>query len=323
MRKVGTISSAVGLIFYGIWMILRQNDKILASEVFKWWPVLFIVIGLEILVLLGIKNTEKKVGFNPLIIFIVIIFLFTNISIGVKDQVNKFVKNNNMDAGISSVKNMFEGLDVNYNMVEFKKEIMFTGNKLNVQTGNGIINIKKSENGIIKIDGKLSVNSENKNISINPQITDGLCDINFNDGIVKSVNIDIYVPNGIQVKIDSNNIKLDSDDDTLKVDYIINADNGTVKINNDAEKISTNIDNGIVNIKNKLSKDVNIEIDNGTISLKTEDKNAEIKADVDAGVCSVNKTRIVNSGISKNYGNGTSKIIIKASHGTVDVNSQE
>ena len=122
MRKVGTISSSVGLIFYGIWMIVTQNDKILASEVFKWWPVLFIVIGIEILILHGIRSTDKKVGFNPLIIFIVILFLVTNISIGVKDQVNKFVKNNNVDVSLANLKNIFENIDVNYNKIDVKKE---------------------------------------------------------------------------------------------------------------------------------------------------------------------------------------------------------
>lgn len=323
MRKVGTISSAAGLIFYGIWMIIKQNDKLLASEVFKWWPVLFIIIGIEILILLGIKDTDKKVGFNPLIIFIIIIFLCTNIFIGVKDHVNNFVSNNKIDTSNLNIKNIFENLDLNYNKVDVNKEIQFNGNKINVEVNNGVINVKKSEDGNIKIKGKVSIDSDNKNVEINPKILDKECSINFNDDIIKTVNIDLYIPSNVQIKIDSDNLKLDSVDESLKADYIINGDNGTVQIKGDAEKIAVKINNGIINIKNKLSKDVNVEIDNGTVNLKTEDKNADIKVDIDAGVCSVNKSRIVNSGMNKIYGDGTSKIKINASHGTVDVDSQE
>lgn len=323
MKKIGTISSAIGLIFYGIWMIIRQNDKMLSNEIFKFWPILFIIIGVEILFLLGMNNTEKKRGFNPLIIFIILIFLFTNIFIGVKDHVTKFVRDNKTSIGYSNIRNILKNFDLNYDEIEVKKEIEFSGDKINIQVNNGVINIKKSDTAKVIIEGKLSVENKNKNYEIDPIVSDRECSINLENDIVKGANIDIYVPNNVQIKIDSSNIKLDSVVEGLKADYIINADNGTVQIKGDAERINAKIDNGIINIKNKLSKDIDINIDNGTINLKTEDKNVDIKADIDAGVCSVNKSRIVNSGISRVYGDGSSKVKLNASHGAVDVNSQE
>ena len=86
MRRVGTLSSAIGLIFFGIWMILNQNYTSLANLLFKCWPVIFIIIGLEILFYFNSKDEKKRVGFNPLIIFVILLFMFSNIFMGIKDN---------------------------------------------------------------------------------------------------------------------------------------------------------------------------------------------------------------------------------------------
>ena len=39
MKRIGTVTSAIGFIFIGIWMILRNVDKALAKQFFNWWPI--------------------------------------------------------------------------------------------------------------------------------------------------------------------------------------------------------------------------------------------------------------------------------------------
>lgn len=82
--KVGTISVAILFIFLGIGMLINQfNDFSIISMVLTWWPVLLILLGIEILIYLWQKRKEDgepKVSYDIASMFIVL--LFGMISIG-------------------------------------------------------------------------------------------------------------------------------------------------------------------------------------------------------------------------------------------------
>lgn len=316
MKRVGTLSSAIGLIFFGIWMMLNQSYTSLARLLFKCWPVIFIIIGLEILVYFNSREDNKRVGFNPLIIFVILLFVFSNIFIGVKDDFTGI-----FDGNISN--NWYNVFDKRHEKININKTIVFNGDKLNFSLNSGSIEIKKSMDNNIKIQGNLSVKSGVLEYDIKEEINGDQCSVNLKDDNIRLANLVIYVPNKYQIKVDANNLKFDSNDEDFKADYIISIDNGSVKINGDAENVDIKMANGIINVNNKLSKNVNISMNNGKINLNTEDRNVEIKADIDMGVSSVNGASIVNAGIKRIYGSGEDKISVKVDLGTVNIKSQE
>lgn len=82
-RRVGTISMGLVLIFFGVIMIIAQISRISATELFiKFWPIILIFLGLEILFYLY-KNTaeDTKIKYDVFSIFIVIIILTINIGL--------------------------------------------------------------------------------------------------------------------------------------------------------------------------------------------------------------------------------------------------
>ncbi|MBC8062177.1 MAG: DUF4097 family beta strand repeat protein [Clostridiaceae bacterium] len=316
MKRVGTLSSAIGLIFFGIWMILNQNNTTLAMSLFKCWPIIFIIIGIEILFYFNSKEDNRRVGFNPLIIFVVLLFMFSNIFNGVKEGFTGIFD-------VSMPSNWNNIFDKRYEKININKTIVFKGDKLNFELDNGSVEIKKSVDSNIKIEGNISVKKGVLEYSINEEVSGSECNISMDNNNIKLADIVIYVPNKFQIKITANNLKFDSNDGDFKADYILNIDNGSVKINGDAENMDIKMNNGIINVNNKLSKNVNLNMNNGKIDLRTEDKNVEIKADIDMGVSSVNGSNIVNAGIKRTYGSGEDKISVEVDHGTVNIESQE
>lgn len=70
--RVGSFSMGGALIFLGVFLLLVQFfDWDPAIALLSWWPLLFIILGIEILIYLGKKNTESNVKYD----FISIIFI--------------------------------------------------------------------------------------------------------------------------------------------------------------------------------------------------------------------------------------------------------
>ena len=316
MNRVGTLSSAIGLIFFGIWMILNQNYTSLGRSLFKCWPIIFIIIGLEILFYFNSKDDNKRVGFNPLIIFVILLFMFSNIFMGIKDNFT-----NIFQGSISN--DWYNIFDKRYEKINVNKTIVFNGDKINLALNNASIEVKKSLDNNIKIEGNVSVKSGVLEYAIKEEINGNQCNINIKNDNVKLADLVIYIPSKYGIKVAANNLIFDSNDEDFKADYILTIDNGSVKINGDAENVDIQMNNGIINVNNKLSKNVNINMDNGKIDLNTQDRNVEIKADIDVGISSVNGVNSVNAGIKKIYGSGEDKISVKVDHGTVNIKSQE
>ncbi len=81
-KRVGTISMALVLIFFGIMLLMSQFMFISAIELFiKLWPAILIIIGLEVLYYIYKNGEEIKIKYDVFSIFIVILILLTNIAI--------------------------------------------------------------------------------------------------------------------------------------------------------------------------------------------------------------------------------------------------
>lgn len=80
MRKFGNISTALGFIFLGVVWIIYQNNKVLSYEVIKFWPCIFILIGLEFIIESLRKNNVRS-KFNWICILVVIMLIFSSLII--------------------------------------------------------------------------------------------------------------------------------------------------------------------------------------------------------------------------------------------------
>jgi hypothetical protein len=316
MKRVGTISSAAGLIYLGVWMILRKTNPNLAVEVFKWWPAIIVLIGVEVLVYFNMKKEEERVGFNGLIIPVVLVLLFINIFQGIYNGVRK---NINLDLGngmsINKMIDEFKGVDLDrYRKIETSKTITPAGKAFTFSADNADLSFKKSPDGNIRIDAQVYVDrlsSAQKYEILEQKSSDGIV-VNIKNPDIKRVTADIYVPDGLDIRIDTDNLRVKNQDGIPETSFDVKADNGsatfngiksvsaqcdntsveikdvqTVKISGDSgvarlngkvENIDIKLDNGTVDADNELSDNVNININNGKVTLKNKTgKNVNIK----------------------------------------------
>ena len=81
-KKVGSITLAVGLITVGALLFAQNFMDIPVKDIYKYWPVLLIGLGLEMIlymVLYGRNKTEVKLSVDGLcIVFIIILGIISN-----------------------------------------------------------------------------------------------------------------------------------------------------------------------------------------------------------------------------------------------------
>lgn len=81
-KKVGSITLSVGLISAGMLLFAQNFTEIPVKDIYKYWPVLLIGLGLEMvsyILLYGRSNTEVKLSVDGLcIVFIIVIGLISN-----------------------------------------------------------------------------------------------------------------------------------------------------------------------------------------------------------------------------------------------------
>ncbi len=312
MKKIGTFSTAVGLIYFGIWMIINTFSRQAAAEVFRWWYIIIVLLGAEFLLSYFIKEESKSRGFNFGFILVLVLFFSAGTYNGINSGLSNFFNNMNNGFSFDASSIVFEKTKV---LEASGSEFVFEGNNVDVE-------FKKSEDNNIKIESKVYVNRNIENYEMNvDQITDGYS-VNFKDKNISGVKAVIYLPDGYNIKFNSNNIKFKSDDENLKVNYDIKTNNGTININNNAEILKIDMNNGTVSVNNKLCKTIDIKENNGTINFKTKDTNISVNIDLNLGLSNINGNSKANSGIGEKLGTGEGTVNIKLNNGTVTVKNQ-
>lgn len=74
MRKIGTTTSAICFILLGIWIMINSNNPDLGRKLIKFWPIIIILIGIEILYYTLIKKENERIRINGLAFLIIIVF---------------------------------------------------------------------------------------------------------------------------------------------------------------------------------------------------------------------------------------------------------
>jgi len=82
-NRVGTITMAIVLIVFGIIIFISQISGITAINlVFKIWPLMLILLGLEILYYRFLsKDKDTPITYDIFSIFFVMVILFTNLGL--------------------------------------------------------------------------------------------------------------------------------------------------------------------------------------------------------------------------------------------------
>lgn len=351
MKRIGTISAAAGLIYLGAWMIISKVNPTLGAEVFKWWPMVIVILGVEVLVQFTRKDGER-VGFNFLIVPVLIFMLIANVFSGIKIGFGNWFD----DWNISGVPNIsIGGLNFNDNKsINTSKTLPAYGKVLYIHTNNASIDVNKSNSGDIRLEGKIYIdnNSFVSKYDIVEKKDENGYTIDIMDNFIEGVKLDVYIPEGYDVKLLVDNLDLNSNEQLGKSNFNIDADNVNVKLNgaqsllmdfgngniniddiNDinikgnngninvrgkSENINIGSDNGKIDINNEICKIVNIDLNHGIASVRTNDDNVDVKIELQQGISGINNDKNTNSGISKIFGQGAGKVQIKVHQGTAN-----
>ncbi|MDF2671973.1 MAG: hypothetical protein K0R09_238 [Clostridiales bacterium] len=351
MKRIGTISAAAGLIYLGTWMIISKVNPELGAEVFKWWPMVIVILGIEVLVQFGRKDGER-VGFNFLIVPVLIIMLIANLFNGIKFGFGNWFDNWPVTGGTHI---SLGGIGFNDSKpINSSKSMPVHGNVLYIHTNNASIDLKESNGGDIRVEGKVYVDKDSfvNKYDITEKKDENGYTIELLDNFIDGVEFDVYIPEGYNVKFLVDNLDLKGNDGFDKSNFYVEADNlnvklsgtqsivmdyengniniddtkvinlkgenGNINIRGKSENIDIQADNGKVDVNNEVCKIVNIDLNQGIASVRTNDENVDVKIELSQGVTGINNDKSINSGMSKTFGQGTGKVNIKVHQGTAN-----
>lgn len=357
MERIGTVSSAAGFIFLGIWTIINGLNSSLGDKVFKWWPFIIILLGIEIVIAYKRKVENRRIKFNFLIGIIILLFMCTNI---IKDL------RSSIDLGMSWLNNRKNDNVVsndikykNYILKHLDKNFSIEGNNFEFYADNADITIKKSKGSNLSIEGDEYFDKEYKQddyIYEGQKLQDGY-KVQIKGNEIKELDIKIYIPDGCNIKIEGDNLKVQNEDALPLSQFNIKGNRGSVKLNSaykliseydkgtfnlkdigsidikndngkiiirgNSDNININNKNSDIEIQNELCKNVNINSIAGIIRLNTLNRDLVVNLNVDSGVAYLDNLNRINGGISKTIGEGNGKVNVKLNNGTIIMNTRQ
>jgi hypothetical protein len=355
MRKVGTLSSALGFIFLGTLMIIKNTNEGLATEMLKWWPLLIIILGCEIIFGFDKSKQQERVKINGLVIPVIGVFLlvsaFHNVNIKVENGIQWLKKPQNLGSLIAQLDNLE---DSNYKVLKTSRILNNVGSDFIFETNNGEVTIKNSTDGKITLNASVYVGKGSKldKYDIKEENQTAGYKVEINDEDVRKVKIEIYLPSNLNFIFKGNNSKIVSEDDRNVANFDIETNNGSIEVNNaqfvkiktsnakidiknvemvdinssnasiDLEGKVPNIDvvtnNSVIDVDNEVCESISIKANSGSVKFNTDDNNVEVNLVLDRGTSKINDERRVNGGISKVFGQGKGKVEIEMNNGIIN-----
>jgi hypothetical protein len=149
-------------------------------------------------------------------------------------------------------------------------------------------------------------------------------DIKSDDKFVKSAinmesgncNVKLAGAGASQINFDNGNVNLKDIKDIRVI-----GNNSNINIDGEAENINIKSDLGRINVDNTICKDINIEMDQGVVTFKTQDKNVGVNVELNQGVAEINDSKFVNAGSTRTFGTGIGKVKITMDQGAVKFNN--
>lgn len=202
IKRVGTISMSIVLIAFGVILFLTQINKISALNlVLKIWPVILILMGLEILWYRYFAKDESIViKYDLFSVFVIFAILVVNLGVFT----------------ISESGLIHRVMSVNYNMDTSINEYIIDEsiNKIVIDDANNLV-IRATEDNKISGVSKLNVYASNKEEANELSSLDTIRyeksgntlyvypvnNINNNYSYSNTRNLDIFIPEGIDVEV--------------------------------------------------------------------------------------------------------------------------
>ena len=227
MKRIGTITSSIGFIFIGLVLGIKIINPTLALTLSKLWFLIFIILGVEVIVLSKKYDNPK---FSKLSIFVIILmiilrgyFFVTNI---VGDNLNNLY---NVVNDIGS-----KNLNVYDSGISFNDEILLdsVGSKIKIESCNGNIKVIRSKDNKIKLQSNIILKKgiEKNKYKLNYEESSEGYEFNFDDDIIRKADIIIYVPDKYLMELDLANGDIKCESKTLKADYDIDLVNGYINL---------------------------------------------------------------------------------------------
>lgn len=274
MRKVGTISIALSFIFIGVTLLISKFDSPLAYTIFKFWPVVFIVLGLEFIIpaVMDKETVGQRKRVNLWIIFIIIIFLgMDGVWSFTRTNFARDFKDGNFISQLKS--SLRDGINIDfgndYNDGEVKDFNLLLENNINelvLDVANADVRIEKSKDGKVGFEGRVTLK---EGTSLEPKdalsTSGNKSTLNLRRNEVKKLKVTIFVKDDSKLNIDVSNGRIVGKDDfkgitlnarTSNAQYdlenfkIIQLENtnGEVKVRKGEEIVFSNV-NGSVDIE--------------------------------------------------------------------------
>lgn len=349
MRKIGTITTAISFIFLGVALLLSKFNGDLAYTLFKFWPMLIIVLGLEFLYI-SYKNEDKEKShkFSFLTIFVLILFLITDSAWGL-------VRSIDFESVKTQIENSIGYSNTNKSVFRTEKELSKA--RIILRANNADIDIKQSDDKKVIFDGYIQTK--------NNKVVDDSVDYfrEKDDNLTLDLNVEpitgiqgtLYVPNGISVDIIVNNGKIENDEGLSNVVMTVDSKNayislkklkevsvknsngdievsdigkssienvnGNININGNSENIDVSNKNGYIDIDNNLSKNVKVRSDSGSVKLNSDSADAVLKVNTEYGSVGFNGNYLDENkkNINETFGNGSGNVDVWTKSGSIDI----
>lgn len=330
-KKAGPVTFAIGLIFFGV-VLLISNFKGLGifESTLKYWPVLLIGLGAEYFIRsylnqkTGSKESTKFHFPTVFVILLVALVAFCG------QQVSGLLKNreiagfiNEAVAGTSySYEQNFAGRSIDYN-----PQIA----KLSLNNLNGKVNIEPSPNNKIEVNaaivawGPSPEEAKRRAEMVKIKIDEGtIINVTRLQDQIENVRrraelvYHIKVPKGLKVEVYGTNDNVKADN--LENDLYIESEAGEISALNIKGNVVYDGDYGSTKFRN-ISGDLTVKFESGNVNIS--DVTGNIKADSENGKIDVNSSQPVQKNYRVHNESGQIKLSLPVtSNVTVSANTQ-
>ncbi|MGE5405035.1 MAG: DUF4097 family beta strand repeat-containing protein [Candidatus Saccharibacteria bacterium] len=255
MRKAGTITTAAALVILGGLLLINQlaPDLAWAQDPVKWWPLLLVGLGVEIIIM-RIINKEEPIKADPLIFVFLIIVLIA----GIYGQIRGPIWGQLSDSGVFG----WKYTDTKHYPVNAATIGIDT---LTIDMPTQDIKLVSGPEGNVKAIAKVTIHTNKKS-----SLPESLIQIQKQGSELKLNEIDrawrsgfrsrelssvVYVPKGIKVKVIS--------------------ESGNVQAENLSNPLNVEAESGNVELSN-ITGDLDLRLESGNISLRQHRGNARI-----------------------------------------------
>lgn len=323
MKKVGTFTLALSLIFLGAVLIVKQIDLAMSITIFKFWPGIFIILGIEYLLINRTQKYDKgNRPFNSGVIIVILIFVIIEGVYGFKiNVIDEFKSFDKAEIKEFNIDKYGGGRKVNVD-----QELNSLNKNIKIDGINAKIILKRSMNDSIRIVGDINVDDNylDDTYEIKIENKDGTVYVRLEDNQIKTMNLVIYIPDSSNINLNFNNAEIRNEDNMSDSDLKINNNNGNFVLSN-FKSIGLNVNNGNINIKD--TSNINVSSNNIKADILGDVEKLNIKSNISYINMKGNQIREANisshNGKVKLESNNKTKLDIESSKGKITVDNKK